>query len=381
MAQGVAAGARLPRLPQLDGLRAVAVALVIGAHLGFTISMSLTTRRWLAPLIGGDGVTLFFVLSGYLITSLLVREQIRTGSIRLRSFAARRALRIVPAFTAYMGLTVVLVAVGALHISWLHVGLAAAYLWDYATATVPWFGHTWSLAVEEQFYLLWPLTLLLLRTRWALRLALAVVIAEPLIRWASVRAFPADTDRLGFMAHDHVDALLAGAALAMAPAVAPDGYRRLTDAVLRWRVDVFAIGLYFVAAPYLALPGWRDFDLYGYRSVLAISGMLVVHGLVERPRGTSARVLSHPVPRHIGVVSYSLYLWQQPWLLPTVSLSPVVRVAGALVSAEASYWLVERPFLRLKSRLRSPGAEPEARSGSVPAAASVAPGVAPVSRP
>jgi peptidoglycan/LPS O-acetylase OafA/YrhL len=347
--------ARLPRLPQLDGLRAVAVLLVIGAHLSFSISMSLTTRRWLSPVFGTDGVTLFFVLSGYLITSLLVREQRLTGTIRLRTFAARRALRIAPAFIVYMGVAAVLVATGALAITWAHVGLAAAYLWDYVPSTVPWFGHTWSLAVEEQFYLLWPLSLVLLRTRWALRVALAGIAVTPLLRWLTLRADPSAQPRLGFMGHDHVDALLAGAALAIAPAVVPDLYRRLTAVVLRCRVDAAGMICYFVVLPYLAIVRWRVFDLYFFRSTLAIAGLLVVHGLLERPSGTAARALSRRLPRHLGVASYSLYLWQQPWLIPTHSMSPLLRLAGTLASAEASLWLVERPFLRLKARLRSPG--------------------------
>jgi peptidoglycan/LPS O-acetylase OafA/YrhL len=160
------------------------------------------------------------------------------------------------------------------------------------------------------------------------------------------------------MAHEHVDALLAGAALAIAPVVSPVGYRRLTDRFLRYRIDAIALLAYFIAAPYLVLAGNHAYDDYFFESLLAVSGAVAIHGLIERPRGAPARVLAYPVIRHIGIASYSLYLWQQPWLIPTHSMSPIVRLLGVFASAEASLWLIEKPFLRLKSRVPSPGADP-----------------------
>jgi peptidoglycan/LPS O-acetylase OafA/YrhL len=348
---------RLPRLPQLDGLRAVAILLLVGLHLGFTLSMPLRTREILAPILGNAPVTLFFVLSGYLITTLLVREQQLTGSIRLRTFAARRALRIFPAYLVYMGLAAILIAVGKLDSSWRHWFLATVYLWDYVPATVRWFGHTWSLAVEEQFYLVWPATLLLLRTRWAVRLALAIVVLEPFIRWFTWHNWPQDQARFNFMAHENLDAVLAGAALAMLPVALPGGYRAFTKVAVRLRLELVGLALYLFAAPYLIYADSRLYDRYLAGSLFAISGALAVHGLVERPHGLAARALASPAMRHLGALSYSLYLWQQPWLDVDYSINPFVRVLGAVATAEASLWLIEKPFLRLKSRLRSPGAE------------------------
>src|SRR5438067_3222943 len=141
---------REKNIPALNGIRAVAVALVMLFHFGFK------------GIPGGHGVLMFFVLSGFLITWLLLLEQEEKGSISLRAFYVRRALRILPAAYAFLLVGLGLLLVTHRQVVWTHVACVVAYVANYFTALHHedagngLFRHLWSLAIEEQFYLLWP---------------------------------------------------------------------------------------------------------------------------------------------------------------------------------------------------------------------------------
>src|SRR5215471_14081758 len=143
------------RIPSLDGLRAVSIGMVLLGHLDgvrdFPRALYHLTH------FANFGVRVFFVISGYLITHLVLKEQSKTGRIDLAEFYRRRAFRILP--PAYLYMVVVIVAYGHLF-SWQNIVTGFAYLTSYFISTTPWpLGHLWSLSVEEQFYLLWPLAL------------------------------------------------------------------------------------------------------------------------------------------------------------------------------------------------------------------------------
>ena len=346
------------RVPQLDGLRAVAVLLVVAAHVGFLVDLSPGGRRALAPLISGDGVELFFVLSGYLITGILVREREQSGAMSLRRFYVRRTLRIWPALYVFLGVAAVLALLGLVDLRLTDVLLAGLFVWNYVLHAARFIGHTWSLAVEEQFYLVWPVVLQRLSARRALGVALALVVATPFLRLLTWDLMDGDRFRISFMTHARADALMIGAALALAPVACPQAYAALVRAVLRWRVDLLAAVGFFLVWPWTLvafLPPHQSaqFATVWSRSPLGICGALVLLGLVERPAGLLARVLSTRVAVHVGVLSYSLYLWQEPFLLPSYSLALPLRLLAAVAAAELSLWLVERPFLRLKERYAS----------------------------
>lgn len=175
------------RLPCLDGLRAVGIIFVIVCHLQYVVSWhprGIVKAIWngLGPL----GVNIFFGLSGYLITHLLVKEFRRSGTVSLKNFYMRRALRIFPAFYVYLGVICSLVIWGVLEIPTAQLARAAIYLTNYfpcyGTPDFWFVGHTWSLAVEEQFYLFWPVMLFLVgvgRGKW---LALLLIVLMPVIR-------------------------------------------------------------------------------------------------------------------------------------------------------------------------------------------------------
>ena len=161
----------MKRIPSLDGLRAISILLVVFGHLARRLhGPQLFWENY--PLIG---VRIFYVISGYLITHILIREQQRSGTIKLRDFYIRRAFRIFPAALVFL---VIVIAFNWSGLHWYHIAAAFLYLVNF-DFTRPWFlGHLWSLSVEEQFYFLWPGVL----KRWykhALFILVGVIIFTP----------------------------------------------------------------------------------------------------------------------------------------------------------------------------------------------------------
>ena len=156
------AGTESSRIPSLDGLRAISIGMVLTAHLAASVT-ALEHRPLLLYTIGNGnrGVSVFFVISGFLITSLLLKERELTGKISLRDFYLRRAFRILPPFWVFLACIAVIWKLRIIETSWTNLGVALIFLRDYIPGDW-WTGHSWSLSVEEQFYLLWPAILVFL---------------------------------------------------------------------------------------------------------------------------------------------------------------------------------------------------------------------------
>jgi peptidoglycan/LPS O-acetylase OafA/YrhL len=320
------------RLAGLDGMRALAVSLVVVAH---------ATPHFAG---GGIGVCMFFVLSGYLITSLLAREQEKTGSIHLRLFYVRRALRLWPALLVMLAVTV---ALGAPISS---AAIAATYLTDISSI----FGHgaepylhTWSLGVEEQFYVLWPLLLpLALRRTRAGVWALLVCATLSLIGcWLWTLHSLHTTGVIGIGVFNPLwqgHGLLIGCALALAGHRIRAARPEATAAA----AGVLTIGI-AVAASITVNRHWATWwDLLS--ELLAV--MLIV-ALRDARKG----VFTSRVSSWLGRRSYAIYLWQLPLVrllqLHRVEHGEVLALIGTLAAAELSARFVEAPFLRIKDRL------------------------------
>ena len=353
MAQSNSDGASTPLgyQPSLDGLRGVAVLAVLTYHSG---------------LIRGGflGVDMFFTLSGFLITRLLLQERAATGAINLRSFYVRRALRLLPALVVFLLLWTCFLLVTIPPEYWSIVGSYVAAVLFYVAnwagihgLPMGIFGHTWSLAIEEQFYLAWPLVVAVLVGRLrrprliACLLALVAVVS---LAWRLHLALGGATERRIYWATDaHADGLLIGAALAFLLA----SRHRLMRAgpVASGMALVALVGLLglLVAVPFN--PSYA----YGVSALVALATSALILE-VGRPGSRVARLLEARWLVWAGRISYALYLWH----FPIFSQFGVLNLPGHLPSprpgllawsvtfaaALASYFFVERPALVYKDR-------------------------------
>ncbi len=336
------------RLPALDGLRAISVTMVVLGHLigtrGFPDVLAHTWTR-AAQL----GVGVFFVISGFLITTLLLEERARTGTIGLTQFYIRRAYRILPAAYAYMLVIAALAAAGAITVGRFDLVHAATYTTNFAQEGRSWWlGHLWSLSVEEQFYLLWPALVLVLSARGALKAAFVAIALAPLTRAAIVLVWRSHHGGIGEYFPAVCDGLAMGCVLAV---IRPWlGRKSLYLAFLRhpafWLIPIAIVATLGVklrpAITLLAVP------LFTYAGIA-----LLIDRCLRFTEGAFVRVLELRPMVWVGTLSYSLYLWQQPFVNRTsdswVAAFPQ-NIVLTLVAASLSYYLVEQPFLRLRAR-------------------------------
>ena len=352
---GTSTARRPAHLPQLDGLRTVAVALVLAYHVMRTQELSFLPG-------GFVGVDVFFVLSGFLITSLLLREHAKTGSVDLRRFYVRRLWRLYPALVLVAAVTAAAIAFapgvfGLRSASPAEALVALAYGMSWWSGLElpggPYLlGLTWSLSVEEHFYLLWPLLLLaLLRRGGGLRSV--VVVAGLANAWPAVLWLTgADPDRLYYLPDSRFAQLLTGCALAT---------------LLLRRTDLGRLGRAFTPAAaataltaltVVALAGHRTQAWYwlGGMQLLGIGAAVVIGHLVLHTEGRLAQALRWgPLPV-LGLWSYGIYLWHLPLIRlaqPVLGETFAVAAGAALLAvpfAAASYRFVEQPLLRRSRR-------------------------------
>jgi peptidoglycan/LPS O-acetylase OafA/YrhL len=358
---------RLGNRPGLTGLRAVAIAIVVARHAGEVSSPSVTAFAF-----GFAGVDIFFVLSGFLITSLLVGEHARTGRISLPLFYLRRALRLLPALFAFLLVLLILLPFFQ-PAEWRNslaesAGLSAIFMGNIAK-TVGWtfrLPHLWSLGMEEQFYVLWPVTLAILLKLKAHRIvllgvavggAVAVVFAR-----VALAASGTTSSFVLFYSPLHSDGLLIGCALGLAYAwrwvPSPEAARPL----LRWAIPFAAAAFALVSVSGAPYSTWgTTAGLF----VIAVSAAVFVYAAIDDRPVLPLRFLSWRPVTYVGEISYALYIWHFPvlYLWPTNRLPVLARVAVSLACAVASYQLIERPFLRRKPRPAPDPAEPEAALG------------------
>ncbi len=331
-------------VPSLDGLRAFAVLAVILDHSHTPLLRHVPFLR-----SGGQGVAVFFVLSGFLITHLLLKELNRTSTVNLKKFYFRRTFRIFPPFYVFLAAVAVLMVVAHLPVTWGHLAAAATYSWNYVPLPENWpLGHCWSLSLEEQFYLLWPASMVYFSKRTNLRIALAVILLSPISRVVTYYAWPSMRYHIDMMLHTHLDTLMMGCLLALALDLHVG--ERLIDVATRWWAPTLALlFLWFVDTP--AIEHWRGV----YRMTLGFSLenvaiMVIVVYSVFRYDSPLGRLLNVGAVRHIGMISYSIYLWQQLFTLKNTWHFPA-NILVILALAELSYWLVERPSFALRDRL------------------------------
>ncbi|MHB1923819.1 MAG: DUF459 domain-containing protein [Acidimicrobiales bacterium] len=355
------------RIPGLDGLRALAVCAVLAFHFG-------------VPGVGGGmlGVDIFFALSGFLITTLLLAERAETGGVSLGRFWQRRARRLLPALiltgTAVLSHWVALVPAAQLRGDL----LAAVYYgsnWHYVAAGENYFSqygapspllHLWSLAVEEQFYLVWPLVAVLVLRRWGRVGVMAVAGAGTVAStvWTLVLyRHGAGVSRLYYGTDTRAQTLLAGATLAAALA---GGVPAWVRSAARWAGPAGLAGLLWCLHD---VSGSAGFLYQGGFLVVAVAAGAVVAAAALQPGAGLARALSLRPVRYLGRISYGLYLYHWPLFLlldhARTGLSGPgllgLRLVATGTTAAVSFHLIEEPIRsgrlgRARGRWRAAGA-------------------------
>jgi len=334
------------RIPSLDGMRAVSIALVIVSHYCREVN-------WGDPLgLGLLGVRVFFIISGYLITGLLLKELQRDGHISLLRFYFRRTMRIFPAFYFYLACMLLISTLGWASLSFREALPALTYTSNYFGPSIHGLiRHTWSLAAEEQFYLIWPAALALSGRRRGLFVLLALLVLAPL-----------SGHFLGQYFGHSVPAFFNGPIGIGCLFAMTQEYLHKREVYRRWVHSTAGLLLPLVilvsSLAVLHTGGLRD----ELSSVIAnISIALWLDWAMANSKSLFGRLLNNPAVVYIGVLSYSIYLWQQPFLGKTdalnlsgdwkLLLNPFVQLPAIAVCAVLSYYLVERPMLRLRARI------------------------------
>lgn len=320
------------RIPQLDGLRGLAIAAVFLHHL------------LLIPLLWG-GVDLFFVLSGFLITGILVNQRERTFKQYLGRFYARRARRLLAPYVIALALTALVL--GTWWLRWWPYYLGAMNLIPALRIPHPSTLPLWSLAVEEQFYLVWPVAVFFLSRKTLLRLAIAIVVAAPVLRIVCTPLFKGHW-AIYTMLPFRMDTLAAGAVMAL---LWPAMEQWLTpERRTRWMGILFAAVLVaFGALVWLRVHGYStsgntrvaNFGVYESILVIAVSAFLLAM------LGFCRSLLSSWPLVWLGRISYSLYLCHISFIeLSEPGHHWVLAVLGSLLYALLLWFLVEAPLLR-----------------------------------
>lgn len=347
--------------PELDGLRGIAVLAVAFHNLeNFPLAAG-----------GHLGVDIFFVLSGFLITTLLIEEWDRTRGIDLLAFYTRRGLRLLPALYVLLAALLAVVVLNELFTlpfrdrivqgtdRWL-VGIASAFFY-----VSNWVGalrlsnlgplsHTWSLASEEQFYLLWPPLLILLLSRRFSNIRVVYVLALVVFLVAIERALlyePGSHWRARYGLDTRGDGLVLGCMIALlATAGVLDNLTRYARLLIKAAAVAGAAALIIIG---MTVPDESKYLVYGLASVITLGSAAVLLFLISEPRGIFHAALSGRYIVWMGRVSYGFYLWHYPIMNAVRATGPAgwtVEIVLALVITALSYYLLERPILQWKNR-------------------------------
>ena len=354
VAHETAVPTRFTYQPALDGMRAIAVSAVLIFH-GYS---NTSARRWGSG--GFLGVDLFFVLSGYLITSQLVIEHARSGRISLRQFWARRVRRLLPALVAMVGLAALYASETSSRMRTATRGDALFtmlnvqnwhVIWSHETLWTP-FGATWSLSIEEQWYLVWPVVLVLamrLTNRRTKHIGIAVAGLAVASAISMTLVFsPTSVIRAYYGTDTRAQGLLVGAAFALLAS----GAATLERPEIRRRLDLITwLGASFIA--YEILRG-RDTDAFLYHGGFLLFAVAAGFVVLAATAGDGAvrRVLSVKPLVALGLISYGVYLYHVPVFLllgpgrvhATGWLLFAVRVVCTVALATISHRFLERPI-------------------------------------
>jgi peptidoglycan/LPS O-acetylase OafA/YrhL len=332
------------RIPSLDGLRAISIGLVVFSHLLQVLGFGFFGN------LGNLGVRVFFVISGFLITGLLLKEYDKSRTVDLSKFYFRRTLRIFPPFYFYLFVILAVSLAGLAAVPLKNILAACLYTSDYVNIANGYLGHSWSLAVEEQFYLIFPGVFLLFGKRKTKILLLALVCLSPLIRVFDYRVFGDDFvwGTTGF--HMNMDALAFGCLLSLF-------YFRLHQN--QYYQKFLKSKIVYLFPPLIVALNLQYDHPHLYAVCFSLMNVLIalcIDWAVTNHETLTGKVLNSAPMVTLGVMSYSIYLWQQPFFNssnPKFLTATPFNFIGLAVMVLISYYLVEKPSLKFRQKLEN----------------------------
>jgi peptidoglycan/LPS O-acetylase OafA/YrhL len=333
------------RIPSLDGLRTISILLVIISHFVYTIGYTDSLN------LGHLGVRFFFVISGFLITGLLLKELAKNENINLTKFYFRRTLRIFPPYYFYLFVILFLSIIGWLEIPLLSFLPAFAYVSNYIHPNTWNLGHAWSLSVEEQFYLIYPGILVLLGKRKTILLLGFLIAVSPIIRVIDYKIFGDEVWLLkGF--HSNADGLAIGCLLAFFHEFLHQNNLYLR--VLNSKLMILAPILIFV------FNAQGDHPLIYLGLSFTVCNLLVAlcldWSITNFKNNAIGKTLNSKPLVMLGVMSYSIYLWQQPFLnheSPSWFTKFPYNILGIILCSSFSYFVVEKVSLKWRHNIEA----------------------------
>jgi peptidoglycan/LPS O-acetylase OafA/YrhL len=352
-ARAEAAGLKFAHFPQLDGFRGLAALLVVAGHV-LEFSTARSRLQVFGESIAQLGVLLFFVLSGFLITGLLYRERATSKDVDLRRFYARRVLRLAPALLLFLGVCLVLVEIKAItDIPKYEFIVCLLYLRNIYGRSQS-LGHLWSLALEEQFYLVWPWFMKFIRRDRLLTFAFCATALISLFRMVEIRLalFSYDSGVYYERPWFRFDSILIGCCVALTLLEGRAMFRFLFIGASDLSKTISWCLLFLWTA-------WGEgLSHTFYITLQMILAAFVLCQLILVPRGKIFALFCSTWLRYCGKISYSLYLWQQLFLVvkdPSWGLVRAfpINLLAPFACAMLSYHLVEIPALKLKHRFEA----------------------------
>lgn len=338
------------RIPSLDGIRAVSITIVVLSHIWY--SFGYPDKFYLT---GNLGVRIFFVISGFLITSILINELKENSTINLKRFYLRRTFRIFPAYYFYILVILAFSSVFNLFSSTSFL-ISLTYTTNYFFTQVPReLEHFWSLAIEEQFYLIFPGILVVYGLKDFKKILLILLVLSPCLRYLTT-LYPTPIPelqflRIGWNFHTNIDVLATGCLLAIwrdSLHLNPIYQKFLRSRIFLLILIFIIILLGFYSEKNLAL-----FYIFGL-TLMNFSIALSIDYLISNPQKITGKLLNLRPIRFVGVLSYSIYLWQQPFMFYSESrfwthfpLNFILLILCSLFS----YYFIEKTFLNYRQNI------------------------------
>lgn len=355
------------RIRSLDGLRAIAIIMVLLSHSIRTMPKVISKNFFYQFIANSDvGVRIFFVISGYLITRLLMTEKDRNGSVSIKKFYMRRIFRIFPVFYLYILVILILKFAFAPHIIKYYSDVipAALYVWNYehlftkivGNANLL-FGHFWTLSMEEQFYFIWPFLFSIFYINSSkvtfTKFVAASIILMPCIRVATYFFMPNSRGQIGMMLQTGGDSILIGCLGALVENTRV--FKQKLNSFLKNRFYVtFTLLFLFFFSPLLSKRFGGAYNITIGLSLMNVFILIFVFWCINTTTRFS-KILNSKFLIQIGILSYSIYVWQQLFLnrINDIWINKFPQnLLVVFIVAFISYYAIEKPILKLSRKFK-----------------------------